>query len=201
MQYKHQCDIKGAVGDLLYDEWANDACHMAELEQLRAKALKTRPRIPYTLELECSSSWSPFYLEFISYSLGILDEYNMNLIDTDNDCFMKAFWTEVFNREPINLVEADDYELLQEFLFETFRTDFRELDFTFYKVIDLMTKRNDKHTLIIQLAKPLNPYWENIIIPRMKNFFDAKMCDWVTKPTELLNIKLLDNKNNIIKNY
>jgi hypothetical protein len=69
---------------------------------------------------------------------------------------------------------------------------------TFYSIdLDIMDKEK-RDVLKIQLAKPLDEYWEGIIIPRMKAFFAEHIYEDKAK---LISIKLLDEQGNIIKNY
>jgi hypothetical protein len=89
----------------------------------------------------------------------------------------------------------EHYVLLQDYLFETFQEcdDWEQL--TFY-YIDWYAR--GRQLLKIQLAKPFDEYWEGIIIPRMKAFFAEHIYEDKAK---LINIKLLDEQGNVIKNY
>ena len=83
-------------------------------------------------------------------------------------------------------------------MFETFQEcdDWEQL--TFYS-IDWDTMHKEKRDVLkIQLAKPLDEYWEGIIIPRMKAFFAEHIYEDKAK---LISIKLLDEQGNILKNY
>lgn len=62
----------------------------------------------------------------------------------------------------------------------------------------------DYNTLAIQLVKPLNLYWEEIVIRRIKKFFDVNPCKYdSTLPTDgkLLELYLVDMNGNRIKEY
>lgn len=161
---------------------------------------RSHPRIPYTLEIECNSYWGNFEREFIAYSMGILDDVQMDINHSEEELAM--FWDEVFGIESPDFAEAlEVYELLQDYLFETFQDvdDWEQL--TFYQIDwDIMHKEK-RDVLKIQLAKPLNEYWESIIIPRMKNFFVERPYRWMTKDAELIDIRLCNSKGNVVKEY
>ena len=60
------------------------------------------------------------------------------------------------------------------------------------------------NSLAVQLVKPLNEYWEEIVIRRIKKFFDVHPCryDWtLPKNGELLDLYLVDSNGNRIKDY
>ena len=46
---------------------------------------KSKPIIPYTLEIECSSYWGNFEREFLGYAIGILDEVQMHIDHSDEE--------------------------------------------------------------------------------------------------------------------
>ena len=159
------------------------------------------PIIPYTLEIECNSYWGNFEREFIGYSMGILDDVQMDIDHSKKE--RSIFWDEVFNKDkPINFEEAiESYELLRDYLFETFQyvDDWEQL--TFYQIDWSIMHKENRDILKIQLAKPLNEYWEGIIIPRMKNFFTENPYKYMNKNVELISIHLFDRKGNVVKEY
>ena len=162
---------------------------------------RSKPVIPYTLEIECNSYWGNFERAFIGFSMGILDDVQMGINHSEEERTM--FWKEVFDKEPIADYEqaAESYELLKDYLLETFQScdDWEQL--TFYQIDwDIMHKEN-RNVLMIQLAKPLNEYWEGIVIPRMKDFFSDRPYKYMSKDTKLLGIRLLGRKGNVVKEY
>ena len=163
------------------------------IESMRAD----QPNIPYILEVECDSYWGSFEREFIAYSMGILDDVQMDIRHSEE--YLEMFWQDVFGRPHIDFEYAlGHYVLLQDYLFETFHEcdDWEQL--TFYSIDwDIMHKEK-RDVLKIQLAKPLDGYWEGIIIPRMKAFFAEHIYEDKAK---LISIKLLDEQGNIVKNY
>lgn len=168
---------------------------LKERKQLKSMR-KGRPIIPYTLEIECTSYWGNFEREFLGYAIGILDDCQMRIRHSSEERAM--FWKEVFNKEPIDFrSSAEAYELHREYLLETFQDcdDWEQL--TFY-TIDWESERN---ILKIQLTKPLSAYWEEIIIPRMKAFFDKKVYKYLHKEDKLIGITLCDRKGNVVKEY
>jgi hypothetical protein len=153
-----------------------------------------QPAIPYTLEVECDSYWGNFEREFIAYSMGILDDVQMNIRHSEE--YLEMFWQEVFGRSRLDFEYAlEHYVLLQDYLFETFQVcdDWEQL--TFY-YIDWYAR--GRQLLKIQLAKPFDEYWEGIIIPRMKAFFAEHIYEDKAK---LISIKLFDNRGKVVKEY
>ena len=163
------------------------------IEQMR----DDQPKIPYILEVECDSYWGNFEREFVAYSLGILDDVQMNIRHSEEE--LEMFWQDVFGRSHIDFEYAlEHYVLLQDYLFETLQDcdDWEQLTFYFIDW-DIMHKEK-RDVLNIQLAKPLDEYWEGIIIPRMKAFFEKHIYEDKAK---LISIKLLDQNGNIVKEY
>jgi hypothetical protein len=184
--WRDEVGLDSAVFDLsdLSDDQAELIYHMRD----------SKPAIPYTLEVECSEYWGNFEREFVAYSMGILDDVQMNIRHSEDE--LEMFWQDVFGRSHLDFEYAlEHYVLLQEYLFETFQEcdDWEQL--TFYS-IDWNVK--DRELLKIQLAKPLDEYWEGIIIPRMKAFFAEHIYEDKAK---LISIKLLDEQGKILKNY
>ena len=165
-----------------------------DLQELIESMRDDQPEIPYTLEVECDSYWGNFEREFVAYSMGILDDVQMGIRHSEEE--LEMFWQDVFGRSHLDFEYAlEHYVLLQDYLFETFQEcdDWEQL--TFYS-IDWNAR--DRQLLKIQLAKPLDEYWEGIIIPRMKAFFAEHIYEDKAK---LISIKLLDEQGNILKNY
>lgn len=161
---------------------------------------RSRPRIPYTIEVECTSYWGNFEREFVAYSMGILDDVQMRIKHSEKELIM--FWNEVFNYRPLTFEEAlRNYELLKDYLFETFQDvdDWSQL--TFYQIDWDAMHKEKRDVLRIQLAKPLDKYWEGIIIPRMKAFFEKKIYKWMKEGTELISIRIVDSKGRWVKEY
>lgn len=180
--------------------WPDDDTLSSERKKQVSRARRSHPRIPYVLEVECNSYWGNFEREFIAYSMGILDDVQMHINHSEEE--LEMFWTEVFNKEPLEFDEAaEEYELLRDYLFETFQDvdDWEQL--TFYQIDWNALHKENRDVLRIQLAKPISEYWEGIIIPRMKAFFDKKIYKWMKDDTELVNISLLDSKGNVVKEY
>jgi hypothetical protein len=168
-----------------------------DLQELIESMRDDQPKIPYNLEVECDSYWGNFEREFIAYSMGILDDVQMGIRHSEEE--LEMFWQDVFGRSHLDFEYAlEHYVLLQDYLFETFQEcdDWEQL--TFY-YIDWDTRHKEKRDVLkIQLAKPLDEYWEGIIIPRMKAFFAEHIYEDKAK---LISIKLLDAQGNILKNY
>lgn len=167
-----------------------------QLKNLR----RSHPQIPYTLEIECNEYWGNFEREFLAYSIGILDDVQMDINHSEEE--LEMFWDEVFGTEAPDFEDAlENYDLLRDYLFETFQAcdDWEQL--TFYQ-IDWEAYRNEKrHVLKIQLAQPLDINYENIIISRMKAFFTVRPYEYMNEDAELISIRLLDRKGVVVKEY
>lgn len=199
MVYKHHQIWRDRLG---LDSSVWDDNDLAPDLRKKLKSVRNdQPIIPYTLEIECNSYWGNFEREFIGYSMGILDDVQMNIDHSEEKRTM--FWKEVFGKDvPIEFDEAlDTYELLRDYLFETFQEcdDWEQL--TFYQIDWDIMHRNGSNVLKIQLAKPLDYYWESIIIPRMKDFFTEKPYHYMDKDAELISITLCDRAGNVVKEY
>ena len=160
----------------------------------------SKPVIPYTLEVECNSYWGSFEREFVAYSMGILDDVQMHIRHSEE--YLEMFWQEVFGRSYLGFEYAlEHYGLLQDYLFETFQEcdDWEQLTF-YYIDWDALHKEN-RDVLKIQLAKPFDSHWEGIIIPRMRDFFVKHIYEHMKEGTELISIRLLDKKGNVVKEY
>ena len=161
---------------------------------------KSKPIIPYTLEVECSSYWGNFEREFLGYAIGILDDVQMRIDHSEEERAM--FWKEVYDREAISFEEANEsYELYKDYLLETFMEcdDWEQL--TFYTIDWNILHKNGSNVLKIQLAKPLSRELEEIIIPRMRAFFDKKIYEYLKEEDKLISITLCDRNGHVVKEY
>lgn len=150
----------------------------------------------YELIIKTNSYTGNFNRQLISYALGTLDNVQMEMENFHGSHEMDLFWEEEFNSERKDYY--DDYELKDEYLMETYQDvdDWEQI--TFYHIAE------DCNSLAIQLVKPLNEYWEKIIIRRIKKFFDERPCrySWVLpKNAKLLDLYLVDSSKNRIKDY
>jgi len=171
----------------------------AELAKRIRNIRRGKPRIPYVLEIECSSYWGNFEREFVAYSMGILDDVQHGRHSEEE---LEMFWTEVFSKQPPTFEEAlENYPLLKDYLFETFQDVDDWAQLTFYRIDWTAMHNEQRDVFCIQLAKPLDKYWEDIIIPRMKDFFAKKLYKWAREDMKLLNIRLYNSKRELIKEY
>jgi len=151
----------------------------------------------YELVIKTNSYVGNFERELVSYSLGILDKVQMEGGSVHGAYEMDLFWKEEFNSERIDYY--DDYELKDEYLMETYQEvdDWEQI--TFYHIVD-----SDSYSLAIQLVKPLTEYWEEIIVRRIKKFFEINPCKYdFVFPDEgkLIDVYLIDSDGKRIKNY
>lgn len=150
----------------------------------------------YELRVVTNSYVGNFDRELVSYALGTLDNVQMEMGGFHGDDEMDRFWKEEFGSERKEYYEY--YELKDEYLMETYQEvdDWEQM--TFYHM------QGDCNTLSIQLVRPLNPYWEEIVIRRIKKFFDENPCRYketLPKEAKLLELYLVDVKGNRIKEY
>lgn len=198
MVYKEHQAWRNAVGP---DSAIFDIDDVSENQaELVYKMRDDQPAIPYTLEVECNDYWGNFEREFIAYSMGILDDVQMNIRHSEEE--LEMFWQDVFGRSHLYFEYAmEHYVLLRDYLFETFQAcdDWEQL--TFY-YIDWETMHKEKRNVLkIQLAKPFDDYWETIIIPRMREFFEKHIYEYMKEDTKLLCIRLLDQAGKVVKEY
>lgn len=158
--------------------------------------MRVEQKANYELIIVTNSYTGNFERELISYALGTLDNVQMELGDFHGADEMDLFWEEEFNSKRKDYY--DDYELKDEYLMETYQDvdDWEQM--TFYHMV------GDCNSLAIQLFKPLNEYWEEIVVRRIKKFFDEKPCrhSWtLPKDAELLELYLTDCEGNRIKSY
>lgn len=158
--------------------------------------MRVEQKSNYELIVKTNSYTGNFERELVSYALGTLDNVQMELGDFHGEYEMDLFWDEEFDSHRKDYY--DDYELKDEYLMETYQEvdDWEQV--TFYHMAE------DCNSLAIQLVKPLNEFWEEIIIRRIKNFFDVHPCryDWtLPKDGKLLGLYLVDSDGNVIKNY
>lgn len=150
----------------------------------------------YELIIKTNSYTGNFERELISYALGTLDNVQMEIGNFHGDYEMDLFWEEEFSSKRKDYY--DDYELKDEYLMETYQDvdDWEQM--TFYHMTD------ECNSLAIQLVKPLNEYWEEIVIRRIKKFFDERPCrySWtLPKDGKLEDLYLIDSNENRIKDY
>lgn len=158
--------------------------------------MRVEQKSNYELIIKTNSYTGNFERELVSYALGTLDNVQMELGDFHGEYEMELFWDEEFDSHRKDYY--DDYELKDEYLMETYQEvdDYDQV--TFYHMAE------DCNSLAIQLVKPLNEFWEEIIIRRIKKFFDVHPCkyEWILpKNGKLLDLFLVDSDGNVIKNY
>lgn len=168
-------------------------------EHLR-RLRRSHPRIPYTLQIEVTTYWGNFEREFLGYCIGILDDVQMSINHSYEERVL--FWKQEFNKDPIKFEDAlENYELLRDYLFETFNAcdDWEQL--TFYNIDWDKLHKENRNVLNVQLCKPLSDDWEKLIIPRMHKFFIDRPYEYLNKDAQLVGIKLLNSKKEVIKEY
>ena len=198
MVYKPHERWRDEVG---LDSGIFDTCDLSpEQKKIVHNMQKSKPIIPYTLEIECTSYWGNFEREFVAYSLGILDDVQMDIRHSEEE--LEMFWEEVFNKEAPDFEEAlESYDLLKDYLLETFQDVDDWWQLTFYHIDWDIMHKNGSNVLKIQLAEPLSGEWEEIIIPRMKKFFVDRPYVYLDKDAELISITLCDRKGEVVKEY
>ena len=135
--------------------------------------MKIEIRPPYMLVLESTNWTGNFERGIIGYSMGILDDTQMDIDFADKE--RDQFWTDMltanadrglfpFDRAPLYQEAVEEYPLMKDFLLETYQSVDDWEQSTFYKV-----GRSPKGVsyLNVQLTKPLSQVYESIVIGRM----------------------------------
>lgn len=188
---------------------------------------------PYRLCIHTSDYTGNFERELIGYCLGVLDgRTEENLWEYDPDDYCKHwFYQDVMARKErgyrgyydaltekfreVTGYEDElgycDHPLLQEYLFETFQdVDDWQQDTFYYIDKYFKDKEYDCNSLYIQLDKPLNEVWEEIVINRIFMFFKderirkeeygtLQFADWDKR--KLISIELINDKDEVVKSY
>lgn len=127
---------------------------------------------PYLLVLKSTDWVGNFERELIGYSMGILDDVQMDINHSEEE--REQFWKDMveqkktgplfsFEHVPGYCEASEEYPLLREFLDETYQTVDDWEQSTFYNVDGL----GELSELKIQLTKPLIDEYEAVIIERM----------------------------------
>ena len=135
--------------------------------------------IPYKLVIICNSYVGNFERELIAYSMGVLDNVQINIGFAKEERNM--FWQDVEGKDAPE--DFDDYQehstLLKEYLLETCSDDGYNGSFqTFYAIdvnSDFVSEVDeimgaDSSAIIIDMCKPFDGKWEDIVINRMQDF-------------------------------
>lgn len=127
---------------------------------------------PYLLVLKSTDWTGNFEREIIGYSMGILDDVQMDIDFAEEE--RAQFWKDMveqkktgplfpFTDAPDYYEASEEYPLLSEFLDETYQDVDDWAQSTFYNVGSL----GELSELKIQLTKPLSNEYEAVIIERM----------------------------------
>lgn len=207
---------------------------------------KFNKNVPYYLLIHTNSYTGNFERELVAYSIGKLDELQEEgmhareytkafwnkVISPSINSYEEYIQRKKENSEFMDIIkkaeallgqrtdeetEEDVTELYDSYLCETYQSvDDWEQD-TFYNIDSFY--KNEKYncdTILIQFNKPLSEYLENIVIERIKEFFDAQAYNiindyiWLSHYGEirtkkdvykLLDLELVDSNGNLIKKY
>lgn len=159
-------------------------------------------KAPYSIIVELNCWAGNIERELIGYSMGILDEVQMNVVG-HSEKERAMFWEEVFNRKaPIEY--EDEYILKDKYLCERWEDVDDWMQATFYN-IEYKPKSVSKETdscLKIYLFEPIKPEWfEQLIINRMYDFFDKKIYKYLKDEDKITALYLVDQEGKIIKHY
>lgn len=149
----------------------------------------------YELIIETNSYTGNFERELVGYALGILDKVQMDLGDFHGKYEMNLFWQEEYGKR----IPYPFYSEVHRYLMETWQDVDDWVQMTFYHMCD------NSNSLTIQLAKPFDEKWEEIVIRRIKKFFEVHPCKYdftLPEDAKLLDLYLVDCTNgNRIKSY
>ena len=185
-------------------------------------------KAPYKLCIHTSDYTGNFERELVGYCLGVLDERTEeDLSQYDKDDYCKHwFYQDVMKRDERlyylhlsqkfkeetgfdDLLSNNEHPLMAEYLLETYRDvdDWEQM--TFYYIDKYFKdKEYDCNSLYIQLDKPLNDIWEEIVITRIFKFFRdirirgegcLQFADWNER--KCISVELIDENDNILKEY
>ena len=185
-------------------------------------------KAPYRLCIHTSDYTGNFERELVGYCLGVLDERTEeDLSQYDKDDYCKHwFYQDVMKRNERlyylhlsqkfkektgfdDLLTRNEHPLMAEYLLETYRDvdDWEQM--TFYYIDKYFKdKEYDCNSLYIQLDKPLNDIWEEIVITRIFEFFRdirirgercLQFADWNER--KCISVELIDENDNVIKEY
>ena len=150
--------------------------------------------IPYRLVIKCDKWVGNFERELIGYAFGILDGVQMDIDYALDE--RKLFWKEVFHYQDGKTIEfADEYELLDKYLFETFQTVADWEQITFYNVIGI---NKNESAIIVQFSEVPPLTWTSLIASRIKDFF-VRFETSTAKGSKLLACYFEDSKKRIVK--
>lgn len=175
---------------------------------------KRKDDFMYKLVIQTDSYTGNFERELISYAIGILDEEQMYYSPE----YSEKFWEEEFNIENHNIEDLPkEYDLYNEYLEYSYEMVDDWHQEIFYNIGN---SKNSKlcDSIFLYLKKPLNEKWENIIIPRIKKFFDKDVryqCEnkaWTKifheakdkssiDDIRLIELYLIDENEDIIKRW
>ena len=161
--------------------------------------MKRPQKAPYRLCIHTSDYTGNFERELVGYCLGVLDER------TEEDLSQKFKEETGFD----DLLTRNEHPLMAEYLLETYRDvdDWEQM--TFYYIDKYFKdKEYNCNSLYIQLDKPLNDIWEEIVITRIFEFFRdirirgercLQFADWNER--KCISVELIDENDNVIKEY
>lgn len=159
-----------------------------------------KEKIPYYLVISTNSYSGNFHSNLIGYVLGILDDESMEelkIYNIENE-YLNKFYKEE------NKTQDDCLKELEEFLYETYQEvdDWYQNIFYFietYKFKETIENKIPCNSIFIQLKKPLEGTWEEIIIKRIKKFFMKEINN--EKDLKLNHLELLDENFKSIQKY
>lgn len=157
---------------------------------------------PYSIVVEFNTWAGNFDRELVGYSMGMLDEVQMNEV-AHSEKERAMFWKEVFNRD-LPIEYDDEYSLKDKYLYERWEDVDDWMQATFYNVFsrEEFVSEDSTSCLKIYLFDQIKPEWfEQIIINRMYDFFTKKIYKWKHKDDRITALYLVDKDNNVIKHY
>lgn len=160
--------------------------------------MKRKIESPYLLVLKSTDWTGNFERELIGYSMGILDDIQMDIDFAEEE--REQFWKDMmeqgrigtlfpFNKVPGYYEASEEYPLMAEYLDETYQEVDDWEQSTFYNVGGV----GEYSELVIQLIKPLSEEYEKVIIERMIQYCKDNNLN-------LASLELLNGKK-VVKKY
>lgn len=190
--------------------------------------MKKKQIAPYRICIHTDGYTGNFERELIGFCLGVLDELTEEYLSpTETRDYCKHFFYEqVMNRSEKqyyldlsdsfnkqtgydDIMEVSDHPLLKDYLLETYQNVDDWEQFTFYYIGKYFKDKDwNCNSLYIQLEKPLDEIWEEIVLKRIVDFFtnseekNYELLNYTELDNiSLLSVELINENNEVIKEY
>lgn len=169
--------------------------------------------IPYMLVIATNKWAGNFARELVGYCTGILDREQMDIgyADEERDVFWKEEFPGKFNEAPeLSDFSVGVYGLYDDYLLETYQEVDDWEQSTFYNIYGMKVEDVEEFcsdapvagevdsVVYIQLQKPLDEKWEEMITRRIRSFVDSWEFDFKPKNMKLTGLRLYKMPENVV---